>query len=464
MAAGEAPAAPTEAAAAPPQAPRARPPRTGRRPKPAAEEADGPLESGARHFPPPNLRDRLSPDLESEFDQALNGASLDELMRGEATLAADTVLEPESRHTGRVVAVRRDVVFLELGSREQGCVPVQHFAEPPAPGTAVEVIVQRFNAEDGLYDLMLPGTAADISDWEDLNEGMLVEAHVTGHNTGGLECEVNHIRGFIPVSQVAIYRVEDLAQFVGQHFTCLVTEANPMRRNLVLSRRAVLEQEKEEARKKFLESLAPGQIHEGVVRKIMDFGAFVDIGDVDGLLHVSQMDWVRVNHPSEVLSEGQKIRVKIEKVDPATGKIGFSRRDLLDNPWDGAGIKYPPNSIIRGKVTKLMEFGAFVELERGVEGLVHISELSPKRVWRTSDVVHEGEEVEVLVLSVDSEAQRISLSMKALAKPEPTKKDEAAEAEAATPAKPGKPRRQRSEPLRGGLGKSAGGESFGLKW
>ncbi len=256
------------------------------------------------------------------------------------------------------------------------------------------MVVQRLNADDGLYDLRLPEAAADVSDWADLNEGMLVEAQVTGHNTGGLECEVNHIRGFIPISQVAIYRVEDLAQFVGQRMTCLITEANPMRRNLVLSRRDVLEREKEEARQKLLDSLQPGQVHEGVVRKLMDFGAFVDIGGVDGLVHVSQLAWNRVSHPREVLAEGQKIQVKIEKIDRTTGKIGLSYRDLLENPWTGAAGKYPPNSVVHGKVTKLMEFGAFVELEPGVEGLVHISELSHKRVWRASDVVHAGDEIE----------------------------------------------------------------------
>ena len=303
---------------------------------------------------------------------------------GDLTMEGEDGLEPESRHAARVVAVRCNDVFVELGGRQQGCVPLAQFEQPPKPGDALEVVVQKLNADDGLYDLRIPSAAAQVADWSDLVEGMSVEAQVTGHNSGGLECEVNHIRGFIPISQVALYRVEDVAEFVGQRMTCIVTEANPMRRNLVLSRRAVLEREKEEARQKMLETLEPGQIHEGVVRKIMDFGAFVDIGGVDGLLHVSQFAWSRVNHPSEVLQQGQTIKVKIEKFDRTTGKIGFSYRDLLDNPWTNAPSKFPPNSVVRGKVTKLMEFGAFVELEPGVEGLVHISELSHKRVWRTA--------------------------------------------------------------------------------
>jgi small subunit ribosomal protein S1 len=403
--------------------------------------------------------------MEDELAKALGGMSADELMYVGDAMSRQELLEPESRHRGRVVGVRRDDVFVELGGREQGCLSVRQFSEPPSPGTMIEVVIQRFNPEDGLYDLALPGTAMDVSNWEDLAEGMMVEAQVTAHNTGGLECEVNHIRGFIPASQIALYRVEDLAQFVGQRITCLVTEANPVRRNLVLSRRAILEREKEEARKDFFASLAPGQVHQGVVRKLMDFGAFVDIGGgVDGLLHVSQLSWGRVNHPRDVLAEGQSIKVKIEKIDRATGRLSLSYRDLLENPWSTAAAKYPPNGVVRGKVTKLMEFGAFVELEPGIEGLIHISELSHKRVWRTSDVVHEGNELEVMVLAVNQEAQRISLSIKALSQPEPTKKDK----ESAEPGAPVPTSRKRqpssSEPLLGGLGRPPGGDRFGLNW
>jgi small subunit ribosomal protein S1 len=377
-------------------------------------------------------------------------------------------LEVDSKHTARIVVVRKDDVFVELGSREQGVVSLQQFKEPPAVGGMVDVIVQRFNSDDGLYELMLPGTAVHVEDWSDLSEGATVDVQVTGHNSGGLECEVNHIRGFIPISQVSLYRVEDLSEFVGQRFLCLVTEANPERRNLVLSRRAILEREKAEAKQKLLESLKPGQIHDGVVRKLMAFGAFVDIGGVDGLLHVSQLAWGRVNHPSEVIAEGQKIRVRIEKIDPNTGKISFAYRDLLENPWTQAAQKYPPNSIIQGKVVKNMDFGAFVELEPGVEGLIHISQLSHKRVFRTADVVKEGQQVEVIVLSVDPNAQRISLSIKALSQPEPTKKEkeeqEAAQSEATQPTAQSKPKKPEKEiPLTGGLGKTTGAK-FGLKW
>jgi small subunit ribosomal protein S1 len=413
----------------------------------------------------PSRRDRLSPEMEDELAKAMGGVSFDDLMAGTDAVSRQTSLEAETRCQGRVVAIRRDEVFVELGGREQGCVPLHQFSTPPEVGSQIDVIIQRFNAEEGLYDLGLPGTSVDIANWDDVQEGMLVEAQITGSNTGGLECEVNHIRAFIPISQVALYRVEDLSEFVGQRFACLITEANPMRKNLVLSRRAVLEREKEENRQKVFDSLKPGQVYQGVVRKLMDFGAFIDLGNgVDGLLHVSQLSWGRVNHPKDVLTENQSIQVKVEKVDHATGRISLSYRDMLENPWTTAGQKYLPHTTVHGKVTKLMEFGAFVELEPGVEGLIHISELSHKRVWRASDVVHEGDEVDVMVLSVDTEAQRMSLSLKALSQPAVTKKDKEAAEEAEAEPLSKKSRRASHEVLRGGLGKTAGGEQFGLNW
>lgn len=430
------------------------------KPSPLSAAAKAPAAPRAPAAPVPIPKADEALDFDDELSQAMGGVSMDDLFGGEQS--KQETFEPDSLQSGRVVAVRRDDVFIEFADSQQGIVSLRLFDVPPAPGATVQVIVQRVNPEDGLYELSLPNKAVQVDDWSDLVEGMLVDVRVTGHNAGGLECEVNHIRGFIPVSQVSLYRVEDLAPFVDQRFTCVITEANPDRRNLVLSRRAVLEREKEQAREQMLNTLRPGQIHEGVVRKLMDFGAFVDIGGVDGLVHVSQVAWGRVKHPSDVLKEGQAIKVRIEKIDPETGKISLAYRDLLESPWTLVAQKYPQNTIVSGTVTKLMDFGAFVELEPGIEGLVHISELSPKRIWRASDIVKEGQQVEVMVLSVDAEAQRMSLSMKALAAPpEPTKKErEEAEAAAASPSKKSnKP----TGPLKGGLGKPTG-ERFGLKW
>jgi small subunit ribosomal protein S1 len=202
----------------------------------------------------------------------------------------------------------------------------------------------------------------------------------------------------------------------------------------------------------------------------MDFGAFVELGNgVDGLIHVSQLGWGRVRHPSEVLQEGQRIKVRIDKFDPDTGKIGLGYRELVEeNPWTQAEARYLPNTAYHGKVVKVMDFGAFVELEPGLEGLIHISELAHRRVARVSEVVKEGEEVDVMVLSVDPGARRISLSMKSLLappQPEPKVEGKPESASQEPPPPPPKPKKQGpTRPLQGGLGKTPGGSQFGLKW
>lgn len=393
--------------------------------------------------------------------EALGGQPLEEIIASQTTEVAPE-LEAESRHKAKVVSVHRDNVFVELGGHQQGIVQLKNFPEPPEVGAVLDLVVGRFNAAEGLYEMVLPGGSVDVADWSEVAEGMVVEARVTGHNKGGLECEVSRLRGFIPASQVSMYRVEDLAQFVDQKFACVITEANPDKRNLVLSRRAVLEREKAEAKEKLMAELAPGQLREGTVRSLQAFGAFVDLGGVDGLIHISQLSWDRIKHAEEVLQLGQAVKVKIVKIDPDTGKIGLAFRDLSENPWANAAHDFPSRSRVKGKVTRLMEFGAFVRLGPGVEGLIHISELSHKRVFRVSDMLSEGQDVEVMVLSVDAEQQRISLSLKALeAKAAPA---ETVEAESDEPASPPEPPKKRKVPLKGGIGGPSSGEQFGLKW
>jgi ribosomal protein S1 len=230
-----------------------------------------------------------------------------------------------------------------------------------------------------------------------------------------------------------------------------------------LSRRALLEREQEEQKRKFLAELQPGQIHEGVVRSVKDFGAFGDMGGVDGLIHISQLSWDRIKHPSEVVQEGQKVRVRVEKYDEQTGKISLSYRDLLDRPWDDAEQNFPPGTTARGTVSRLANFGAFVRLGPGIEGLIHISELAHGRVRRVEDVLKEGQEVEVKILSVDPEAQRIALSFKAtLAAPEG--KGQEREEESDEPPRP-LAVTAKNRPLRGGMDrKNDGGAGLGLNW
>lgn len=402
-------------------------------------------------------------DLDAEVEAALGGMSLDDIIAQEAKPQTGAEIEPETRRRGVVVRVHREDVFFSLGARHEGIAPLKNFAKPPEPGEQMDVIVSRFNADEGLYELHIPGAAADVSDWADISDGAVVEARVTGSNTGGLECQVNNIRGFIPASQISMYRVENLGEYVGQKLLCVVTEVNPERKNLVLSHRAVLEREREEARQGLLEKLEVGEIREGTVRSLRDFGAFVDIGGLDGLIHISKLSWDRVNHPSEVLTEGQQVKVKIDKIDRQTGKIGLSYRDTLEDPWKDVEQKYPTGTVADGVVTRITKFGAFVKLEPGVEGLVHISELAHHRVVNVGSYLAEGQQVQVKVVSVDPESQRIGLSMKALVQaPEKASGKKQEEAEDDTPRELAVPKR--SGPLKGGVDKPSGGEKFGLKW
>jgi small subunit ribosomal protein S1 len=417
-----------------------------------------------KHYPPPNIRDQLSPELQAEYEAALGELSFDALM-SESSPGEISEVEPETRVKARVSRVAREDVFVDFGGRNQGVVPLRQFETPPKEGDELELIVVRFDNEEGIYELSLPTAAVDVGNWSDVSEGQIIEVTVTGANKGGLECLVAGIRGFIPMGQVSVYRVENPEEFVGQRLACVVTEASRERRNLVLSHRAVMERERNEKRDKLMAELMPGQIREGIVRSLKDFGAFVDLDGVDGLIHISQLSWDRVNHPSEVLEVGQKVKVRIDKIDKDTGKIGLSYREVGTSPWQNVGSKYPVGARSMGKISRLMDFGAFVKLEPGVEGLIHISELGHGRVLRAGDVVSEGQEVEVKILSVDEENQRIGLSLKALMAA-PVKAGQQAVADENLPLPPDapKPPRKHAGKLKGGVGKPSGGDKFGLNW
>lgn len=401
--------------------------------------------------------DMSDEDLEKEIAAAM-GANVDGLLAGQVAGKSQEI-ELDQRYQATVLRIYRESVIFELPEQQNGAVPLKQFEEAPEPGAVLEVTAVGFNRAEQMYDLIVPGASVQVSDWSDVEEGVVVEAKVTGHNKGGLECEINNIRGFIPASQASLFRVEDFSTMVDQTLRCVVTEANPERRNLVLSHRAVLEREREAEKEKLLSELAVGQTREGTVTRIQPFGAFVDLGGIDGLIHISQLSWDNIRHPSEVVKEGQQVRVRIERMDPETGKIGLSYKDLSHHPWEGIEGKYPMGNVVTGTVSKIMEFGAFVKLEAGVEGLVHISELSHKRVNRVSHVVEEGQRVEVKILTVDPDSQRISLSMKQAAG--------ASEGEGAGEDDEPIVKHDPKVPiksLKGGKGGKSGGEQFGLKW
>ena len=411
----------------------------------------------------PSLRQGLSDDLEAELEAELAQADVESMLGGSAGMPdRKEPLSDGTRINGIVLKIHQDSVYIALGGPDEGVVPFEQFKEEPAAGQPVDVMVRGFNKADGLYACTLPGSTVEVADWGDLEEGSVVEAVVTGHNSGGLECKVGGVRGFMPISQIAEYRVEDASEFVDQKLVCLVTEANERRGNLVLSHRAILEREREEKRKEQLETIEAGDTLEGIVRSVKDFGAFVDLGALDGLIHVSKLSWERIKHPSEVLEVGQKVKVKIESLDKETGKIGLSYRDLLDNPWDSAESEFAIGSIHRGTVSRIASFGCFVRLAAGVEGLVHVSELAHHRVSKIDAFVSEGQEVEVKVLSFDRESQKIGLSMKAakkIAEDDKPKVEEPEEPQREVAVKP-----SHEGPLKGGNNRETGGERFGLRW
>jgi small subunit ribosomal protein S1 len=388
-------------------------------------------------------------DLERELQEAMGGLS-EKQMYGEPATSRRPQPGSEGPKKGKVFRIHGPDVFIDLpGGRTQGVMPLLQFPEgPPAIGTEVEVHIEGFDNANGVLLLTRKGAAIEAN-WDSVSVGQTVEARVTAVNKGGVSVDVNGIRGFMPISQIDLYRVENAEQYVNQKLLCLVTEVDRLEKNLVVSRRALLEKEREENREKLWAELAEGQVRQGIVRSVREFGAFVDLGGMDGLLHVSEMSWTRVKDPNQVVQPGQTVKVVVLKIDRETRKLSLGLKQLTASPWDSAAEKYPSGTVVTGKVSRLMDFGAFVELEPAVEGLIHISELAPQRVRRVTDVVKEGQEVQVMVLNVDKEQRRIALSLKAALpkETEPEVEEEAEEEE--VPVKPPKPR---TTPLRGGLG------------
>jgi len=419
----------------------------------------------------PNLRAALDDDLEEDFEAALAGVAIDELITASTPARADAPIEPGTRLTGTVLSIGADTAFIDLGERRQGALKLAglDLELVPSVGDVLQLSAGLRNEDDSLYDVAFANRAVAVEDWSQLQAGMIVEARVTAANKGGLECDVAGLRGFMPASLVSTWRVENLEEMVGQTLETLVTDIVPAARRLVLSRRAVIEKQAAEAKTKLLETLEVGTTLDGTVRSVRDFGAFVDIGEgVEGLVHVSQLSWDRVANPADVLQPGQRVRVVVKKIDRDTGKIGLSARDLVESPWQRAGEKYHVGATVRGVVSRIAQFGAFVKLEPGIEGLVHVSELANRHVRSVGDVVKEGEPVECRVLAVDPDEQRMSLSIKALsAASAAADVDDSAEESAPVEETPPPVVKKHSGVLKGGTGRVGGksaGEKFGLKW
>lgn len=434
-----------------------------------AEAGSASIPLGQVELPP--KQESLEVGLEQEIEAAMSGqmkaptsppagavppnpsSTTEELPASEEQLESGTKLK------AKVQSVTTDDVFCEVGYRSPGLLPARQFPQGKQPRVGEEflVIVEKFDAENGVILVNLPkATRKARGNWEELTVGQITECIVNKTNKGGLEVTVGGLRAFLPASQVDLGFVSSMDGLVGQKLTVQITELNPAKRNLVVSRRSVMIAERKELAGAFWEKVEVGQQFTGTVKTIKDYGVFIDLGGADGFLHIGEMSWTRVKHPSEVLKEGEKCDVVVLSLDREKQKIGLGMRQLSHNPWGSVESTYAVGKEVTGKVTRTTDFGAFVELEPGVEGLIHISEMDHQRVRKVTDVVNIGQDVQAQVLEVAPDRQRISLSLKALKqKPEKPKDEDLA------PGKGEVYERKRKEPLRGGKAMGSSGGLFG---
>jgi small subunit ribosomal protein S1 len=315
---------------------------------------------------------------------------------------------------GTVVSIdaKKDEVFVDFGGKSQGVAQLQQFDEEPVVGQEMEFNVERYDPAEGLLILTKKGSAATNVTWENLEVGQVVEGVVTGVNKGGLELQVKGMRAFMPAGQVDMYFQPDLTVHLNQKMLAEVTAFEAHAKNLVLSRRNILEREKEEAKTKLLAEIAEGQLRRGTIRSVMDYGAFVDLGGLDGLLHVSELTHRRGVKTSDLVKIGDIVDVKIIRIDKETGKLSLSLKQTMADPWVGVELKYGVGTPVTGRVSKVESFGAFIEVEEGVEGLLPISEISYQRIRHPSEVVKDGDTLRLVVLSMDPVAKKMSFSLK----------------------------------------------------
>jgi small subunit ribosomal protein S1 len=351
-----------------------------------------------------------------------------------------TINEGEVVH-GTVVRVDKDEVLVDIGYKSEGVIPVSELsirrsinpADEVKMGDEIDALVLTKEDAEGRLILSKKRARFEMA-WKAIEQAAETGQPVTGRVIevvkGGLILDLG-VRGFLPASLVDIRRVQDLDEFLGKELRCKVIELNRSRNNVVLSRRAVLEDERKEMRQAILDRLSPGDVVEGQISNIVDFGAFVDLDGMDGLIHISELSWSHVNHPSEVLEIGQTVKVKVLDIDRDRQRISLGLKQTQTDPWQQVLDSYGEGDVVQGRVTKVVTFGAFVEILPGVEGLVHISELAQHHVENPREVVSQGDVVNAKIIEVDAERRRLSLSLKRIE-----------EGEAAQPLPEG------SEPLR----------------
>ncbi|MBT6145329.1 MAG: 30S ribosomal protein S1, partial [Gemmatimonadetes bacterium] len=339
--------------------------------------------------------------LEAMYDESFSGIRQGEIVQG------------------RVVSVSPNEVLVDIGFKSEGAISIREFGDDPSAieiGAEVEVFLE--NVEDLEGRVVLSKQKADFMRvWDGIKEahdnGTTVRGRLMRRIKGGIVVDLLGVEAFLPGSQIDIRQVKNFDQYLGNEYEFKIIKLNKARRNIVVSRRSVLEEEREKMRGELVAELEDGQLREGVVKNITDFGAFIDLGGLDGLLHITDMSWGRVSHPSEMVSIGDRIRVKVLNYDRERERISLGLKQLTPHPWENIGGKYPETTQTQGKVVSITDYGAFVELEEGIEGLVHISEMSwTQHVRHPSKLVSIGDMVDVVVLKLDVENQKISLGMK----------------------------------------------------
>jgi small subunit ribosomal protein S1 len=348
----------------------------------------------------------------------------------EASADSDAFAKEGEIVAGTIVQIDRDFVIVDIGGKSEGVIPLKEFGEsdedgnpPVSVGSKVDVFVESRESDDGL--LRISKEKADrLKVWDDISaaceRNQLIEGTISQRVKGGLSVTIKGgVKAFLPGSQVDLRPIRNLDRLIGQTLEFKVIKFNKKRGNIVLSRRVLLEQERDELKAKTLETLHEGMTVEGTIKNITEYGAFVDLGGIDGLLHITDMSWGRVNHPSEVFNVGDKVEVKVLKYNAETERVSLGLKQTMEDPWNHATEAYPPGKKISGKVMSITDYGAFVEIEPGIEGLIHVSEMSwTKKIKHPSKLLEIGQVVECQVLEVDSSAKRISLGLKQL-EPDP---------------------------------------------
>ncbi len=354
-------------------------------------------------------------ELELQLAEIFGDVSVDALaekcMESAKDFRLDTIIQ------GRVLDITGNDVIVDIGYKCEGIVPLEHFEDPSALdiGDTVEVLLEHVEDEMGL--ILLSKRKADrIINWERVianhDKGDVVKGRVMKKIKGGLLVDIG-VPVFLPASQISNRRVGDISQFIGREIESKIIKIDESRMNIVVSRRRLIEEQREKMKQALLANLKEGDIVKGTVKNIADFGAFVDLGGIDGLLHITDMSWGRVNHPSEMVAIDEEIEVKVIRIDRDRERISLGLKQKSESPWETVEVKYPVGAVVKGKVVNVLSYGAFVKLEEGVEGLVHISEMSwTKRIEHPSQVVNISDDVDVMVLDINVEKQEISLGMK----------------------------------------------------